>query len=131
MWVSQWSQPGSNRRPPACKDDDHRTRTDRAREQRIRCGQGMVGSAWQKLADGLLLELQTKDPEARVNVSIDMYGLLRLKPLVNPKNRAWAQATSRRFVARAVSECESCGSSIGHVSAGSVLVFLCTECRAD
>jgi len=90
-----------------------------------------IGPAWQALARELEDELRDRDPQARVEATIDPSGLLALDVRTTRAQRASARALARRYEEKARHACEHCGGSPVTATAGLVITVLCPDCTTE
>jgi hypothetical protein len=89
-----------------------------------------LGTGWQELVSELRKRLVALDPGAELSsVTLDEYGLVRLRARVAPQARAQAERLVREYETRMLRECELCGGG-GRIFAGAVLSVLCEDCAA-
>ena len=87
-----------------------------------------VGAAWQALAAELEHQLREDDPDARVQATVSMSGLLALDVRTIASRRFAARALARNYEQRASVTCERCGEPVIVVGAGPVVTVLCSGC---
>jgi hypothetical protein len=87
--------------------------------------------AWLDLAVDLQQKLRERDPDARVEATVDPSGLLQLDVRTLPAQRAAARELARHYEERARSTCERCADPVSAGGAGPVVTILCAHCSTD
>ena len=87
-----------------------------------------IGAAWQALAAELEHRLREDDPDARVQATVSVCGLLALDVRTIASKRSAARALAHSYEHRASVTCERCGEPVMVVGAGPVVTVLCSGC---